>query len=61
MLEEILKQKPDFLPARLQNARELSKAGRFQAAADEAELVVRNVDPANRELLRAAHLFLVQV
>jgi tetratricopeptide (TPR) repeat protein len=61
LLDEILQRTPGFLPARMQRARELSKARKFQEAAKEAELVVDRADRANRALLRTAHMFLFQL
>ncbi len=61
VLSEILRWNPVFLPARMEHARVLADAGRPEEAAAEAELVVANADPAELALLRAAHIFLLQL
>jgi tetratricopeptide (TPR) repeat protein len=60
-LDEILRWDPAFLPARMRRARSLADAGRPAEAAGEAEVVARNASPADQELLRAAHILLLQV
>jgi tetratricopeptide (TPR) repeat protein len=61
LLEEILQRSPGFLPARMQRARGLAREGKVKEAVEEAELVVRYADSANRALLRTAHMFLFQI
>jgi Flp pilus assembly protein TadD len=61
VLEEVLRWEPAFLPARMQRARKLAEAGRLAEAAEQAEVVARNADPAGQELLRAAHVLLLQL
>jgi Tfp pilus assembly protein PilF len=61
VLSDILRWNPVFLPARMEHARMLAEAGRSVEAAAEAELVAANADPAELALLRAAHIFLLQL
>jgi tetratricopeptide (TPR) repeat protein len=61
VLDEILRWDPGFLPARMQRARKLLDAGHLEEAAGQAEVVARNTSPADQELLRAAHILLLQV
>jgi tetratricopeptide (TPR) repeat protein len=58
--DEILRWDAGFLPARIEQARSLAEAGRLKEAAVEAEVVARNADPSNAQLLRQAHLLLLQ-
>ncbi len=58
--DEILRWDAGFLPARMALARALADAGRPADAVAEAEAVARNADPANAQLLRQAHLLLLQ-
>jgi len=58
--DEILRWDAGFLPARIERARSLAGAGRLREAVVEAEVVARNGDPSNAQLLRQAHLLLLQ-
>jgi tetratricopeptide (TPR) repeat protein len=61
VLGELLHWDPAFLPARMQHAQALAGAGRLTEAAEEGELVARNAGEDNQPLLRAAHIFLLQL
>jgi len=61
VLGEILRWNPTFLPARMEHARMLADQGRLVDAAGEAELVATNSDPDDLTLLRATHIFLLQL
>jgi tetratricopeptide (TPR) repeat protein len=61
VLDEILRWDPAFLPARMRRARKLAEAGRPEEAAEQAEVVARNAGPDDQELLRAAHILLLQL
>jgi tetratricopeptide (TPR) repeat protein len=61
VLSEILGWNPAFLPARMEHARMLAEQGHVAEAAGEAEMVATNADPADLTLLRAAHVFLLQL
>lgn len=61
VLDEILRWDPAFLPARMRRARKLAEAGRLEQAAEQAKVVARNTSPADQELLRAAHILLLQL
>lgn len=61
VLGEILGWNPAFLPARMEHARMLAEQGQVAEAAGEAEMVATNADPADLTLLRAAHIFLLQL
>jgi Tfp pilus assembly protein PilF len=61
VLGELLHWDPAFLPARMQHAQALAGEGRLTEAAEEAELVARNAGEDNQPLLRAAHIFLLQL
>ncbi len=61
VLGNILRWNPAFLPARMEHARMLVEQGRLVEAAGEAETIAKNADPADVTLLRAAHVFLLQL
>lgn len=61
VLTELLRWNPAFLPARMERARMFAKQGRLVEAAGEAEMVATNADPADLTLLRATHIFLLQL
>jgi hypothetical protein len=45
----------------MEHARMLAEQGQVAEAAGEAEMVATNADPADLTLLRAAHVFLLQL
>ena len=61
VLDEILRWDPGFLPARMKRARKLADAGRLEEAAAQAEVVARNASSLDQELLRQAHILLLQI
>jgi tetratricopeptide (TPR) repeat protein len=61
VLGELLHWDPAYLPARMKHAQMLAEEGRLAEAAEEAELVARDADEENQPLVRAAHIFLLQL
>jgi tetratricopeptide (TPR) repeat protein len=61
VLDEILRWDPSFLPARLRRAQALARDGDPQGAAKEGEEIIRHAAPDAQELLRSAHILLLQV
>jgi hypothetical protein len=45
----------------MRRAQALADAGRLEDAAGQAELIARHTDPANQQLLRAAHILLLKL
>ncbi len=57
-IEEILRRQPYYLPARLENAKQLAEEDKLERAIEEGEFVIRNTE--DPRLLRPAHLLLAK-